>query len=249
MRKIREILANRGVKFIVSIFDDAFSEDIHYSKGMILIFYKYFLEWICEDKRIGLIIKPKRPGIQNKLQEIKSLFNKACYTGRCVVLDDPAGRLPSDAAYSSDIAVGIGISSAVSEVIVAGCKGIYCDLTNYHKHPFYQFGYGRIIFNNIEELIETLKRYAEGDFCTKEIGDFSNWRNLIDPFCDGLSHRRIGGYFHSLLKVLDGGGTREEAIRYSNTLYAERWGNDKIINMNSYSHCRNKSRLKSVMIN
>ena len=52
------------------------------------IYYKFFLNWVVEDKEIGLIIKPKRIKFLQKLKNINSLLNEAVKTGRCYIVDD-----------------------------------------------------------------------------------------------------------------------------------------------------------------
>jgi len=76
-------------------------------------FYREFLKWVIEEKDVGIIIKPKKPKYFKRLIEVKQILAQARETGRCIVLTESLGRLASDAAHPADIAVGIGISSAV----------------------------------------------------------------------------------------------------------------------------------------
>jgi len=235
---LEKTLTDRGVKFIVAIFDNTFFLDVkssfntEYSKNMMFTFYKEFLEWIIGDVEIGLVIKSKKHKVFASLPEIHRMLDKVNKTGRCIKLDDIVGRLPSDAAYIADISVGIGISSALTEaVIVSGGKGIHCDLTRLRSHPYYEWGYGKVIFDDINKMMVSLKRYKENPANEPELGDWSLHFDELDPFCDGRGGERIGTYIYWLLESFDNGKNRDEAMQYANKLYAEKWGSDKIIPM------------------
>ena len=152
-------------------------------------------------------------------------------TGRCLVLAESLGRLASDAAHPADIAVGIGISSAVIEAVIAGCKGIHYDVSGLQSHTFYKWGYKKVIFDDIDKMMVSLKRYKENPNNEPELGDWSLHLDELDPFRDGRGGERIGTYIHWLLEVFNKGGSRDEAIQYANKLYSEQWGGDKIISM------------------
>lgn len=228
---MRKDFAQKGVKFIIALYDNSFSENIHYSKKMMLSFYRKFLEWVIDDRTIGLIIKSKKPIVLNSLPEIKDLLKQALDSGRCVRMHNEIGRLPSDAAHVADIAVGIGISSAVVESVITGCKGVHCDFTGLRTHIFYTWGYQKIIFDDIDMLAMALKRYKEDPEDEPYLGDWSPYIDKLDPFRDGRGGERMGTYMRWLLESFDRGDKRDEAIQYANTLYANQWGEDKVIEM------------------
>lgn len=228
---MRENLLGKGAKFIIALFDNMYSPDLYYSKKMMISFYMSFLEWVINDNETGLIIKSKKPSILKNLTEIHELLKKAKITGRCLQMEDVYGRLPSDASHGADIAVGIGISSALTESVITGCKGVHCDLTRLYSHIFYKIGYEKVVFDDIDKMMVSLKRYKENPNNEPELGDWSLHLDELDPFRDGRGGERIGTYIRCLLEVFGKGGNRDEAIRNANKLYSERWGSDKVITL------------------
>ncbi len=227
----KELLNKKGTRFIIALYDNGFSDEALFSKKMMLSFYEEFLKWMLDDADVGLIIKSKKPGVIERLPEIHSLLSRAKSTERCILMDDTFGRLPSDAAHAAEIAVGIGISSSVTEAVITGCRGIHCDLTRQYGHPFYKWGYEKVIFDDIDKLLEALKRYKNNPDNNTELGCWSSYIDDLDPFHDGRGGERIGVYIRWLIECFDKGKNRDEAMDYANKLYADMWGRDKVIDM------------------
>ena len=112
-----------------------------------------------------------------------------------------------------------------------GYGGVDCDLTSLRSHPFYQWGYEKVVFDDIDKMMVSLKRYKENPNNEPELGDWSLHLDELDPFRDGRGGERIGTYIRCLLEVFKKGGNRDEAIRNANKLYSERWGSDKVITL------------------
>ena len=151
--KTRESLLANGVKLVVAIFDNSFWWGGIFSRDMMLKFYNAFLVWVLEDPDIAIITKSKKPTILYDLPELASLMEQAISKGRWVNIPDVVGRVPSDASCSADISVGIGISSAVTEAVAAGCRGVHCDLKGIYDHPFYEWGYEKVIFDDLDKML------------------------------------------------------------------------------------------------
>jgi len=230
-RQIRKSLRDKGVKFAIALYDNMYGDDFHFSRNMMASFYAKFLEWLIEDSEIGLIIKSKKPQILPGMAEISGLLNAAKSTGRCIVMGDVYGRLPSEAAFAADMAVGIGISSALSEAVISGCRGVYCDLTKSYSHPYYEHGYKKIVFDDINELMEIMRRFKQDPESEPHFGDFSGMLNQLDPFRDGQAGKRAGAYMRWFLEAVDSGRRREDALQSANERYSAAWGADKVINM------------------
>ena len=132
--------------------------------------------------------------ILGQLPEIGGLMEKAEMTGRWMNLTNVFGRSPSDASQVADMSVGIGISSAVTEAVAAGGRGIHLDLTRQRSFPFYQWGYEKVVFDDVESMMAALRRYKADPNREPELGDFSQRMDQIDPFCDGRAGERVGTY-------------------------------------------------------
>ncbi|MBD3426549.1 MAG: hypothetical protein GF409_04905 [Candidatus Omnitrophica bacterium] len=218
-------------KFIIALFDSSFAEDSYVSKRMVERFYQGFLSWLLEDEGIAIITKEKKKVFFDQLTGINELVERAERTDRFVRLKDTLGRLPIDASACADMAIGLAVSSAVVETVLTGRRGVHCDLSGHVNHHFYDWGKGRIIFDNLEMLIEEIRAYRTDISKNKELGDWSPYYKELDPFRDAGTGSRVGSYLKHLLEALDKGRTREEAGEQADKLYRQRWGNDKIVSM------------------
>ena len=197
-------------------------------------FYRVFMEWVIEDRSIGLILKPKKPKFFNALfPEIHELYEKARRTGRCVKVEDSWGRFPAEATAGADMAVGIGgISTAAIETVIAGCRGVLYDATNIKYHEFYKVGYGRLIFDDLGMMVNALKHFAKDPQRGPLIGDWTGYIKELCPFLDGKGGERMGLYMKWVLDSLEGGSSRSEAVTEANRRYKDSWGGDKVVDMN-----------------
>jgi len=151
--------------------------------------------------------------------------------GRCIMVSDYSWFLCTHAANAADFCVGIGIASAVSEAVIAGCRGVHCDLAKQNLHTYYEWGYGKLVFDDIDRLISDMRKYKENPSTMHDLGNWSEHINELDPFRDGRSGARIGAYTRWLLESFDNGKSRDEAIEYANRLYGQSWGEDKVVVM------------------
>lgn len=230
-----EGLRANGVRVVITLFDNVHGSRTNpITTSMMEEFYEVFLNWLIFEKRIAIIIKSKKKAVLDGLPFIRNLIKRAENTGRCLIFKQAA--FPSLASRYSDFAVGIGISTAVTEAVLSGCRGIHCDLTKQYSHRFYQWGKDRIIFDDTHKLIDSLKRYIEDHKKESLLGDWSPYLDKLDPFRDGRSGERIGKYINWSLKGFDEGRSYEETLRYANDLYRDIWGRDKIIEMESGCH-------------
>ena len=221
-------LRDAGARFVITLFDNVFSKDIHFSRAEMVEFYKAFLELVSEEREIGLIIKPKKPKNIERLSLLEPMIGKAVATGRCVLIRDGLGMLPATASMGSDLAVGIGISSAVVESVMSGCRGVHYDIVGFRKHEFYKWGYERIIFDDLSILLARLKQYVKDPSSIPGFGDWSRYMDKLDAFKDCGGGSRMGQYMQHLLDAFDRCDSRASAIEYANDKYAELWGKDKV---------------------
>jgi len=219
----RKRLSESGARFIISFFDQNVVHDRPmWNKGVIDI-YTALLGLVLENGNVGLIIKPKKVPPERKLPQLQGLLEKAGSTNRCLVLSPES--FPSEAAQASDIAIGLGISSTPAiEAALAGKPAITYDIENSWEHPFYKDGNNRIIFCDLNRIIEILKESIAEGAVDHGIGDYSFILSRIDSFRDGMASKRIGSCIRSLLEGFDNGLNREEAIRDAISKYRSAWG-------------------------
>lgn len=231
--ELRRNMEDNGAKFVIAFFDNAFWWGGGFSRTILRSFYTAFLRWVIEDPTLGVITKSKKPVVLEDLPELEELMGQAVSTGRWINLTDVFGRLPSDASRAADISVGIGISSAVTEAVAAGGRGVHCDLRTMRSHPFYQWGYEKVVFDDLDRMMDAFKCYKADPAAIVGFGDFSNHMDQIDPFADGRSGERAGTYLRWLLEAFDQGKDQENALRHANQQFTTAWGDDKVMTTNS----------------
>lgn len=229
--EIRSKLRLSGVSYSVALFDNVCGSIYSISSKLLEKFYLQFLNWILEDPTFGIVIKSKKEHILEELPEVLPVLEKAKATGRCICLGDVNGRLPVDASLATDMAIGIGISTAVIESAIAGCRGIHCDLSCLNSHEFYKWGNEKIIFNDLDKMVNKLKQFKEDKNSCSDLGDWSPFYDKLDPFRDGRAGERMGQYIKWLLDSFDKNGKSEDAIKYATECYRKEWGEDKVMDM------------------
>ena len=195
---------------------------------MISEFYSTFLSWVTEDPDVAVITKSKKLTILELLPRLKPLMAHAERTGRWINFPDPDTRLPSDASKLADISIGIGISSAISEAVAQGYRGVHVDLNKLYSHPLYKWGYCHVIFDDLTHLVDKLKVFKLEKELDDTLGKFDKHIETIDSFHDGKGGNRISEYLEWLWESLKQGQTNSVAITNANNLYSKKWGANKI---------------------
>lgn len=239
---LRNVLKKNGTQFIISYFDENSSDDRFsvISNSTSAKIYKTFLEWVISDKTLGLICSPKKPSnLISRLPEIKELLENAKTTGRCIFMD---GRYrtncyPVTPAQASDLAVTLLIGGTVGlESFLAGVRTVYLDLEGLYSYPEYQVGKDKIVFDNLNTLIESVKKFRLDSAKYDEYGNIKLIENIQDKdlFHDGKSAARLGEYVLWMLNKIESCSEKEEVIAYANRNYSRRWGSDKIVQCSAW---------------
>ena len=226
--RLRRDLQAAGAHTIICFFDTSFSKTGHTSRQDVEDVYQALLTEVIESPQLGLILKPKNLRDETALvtPELQSLLNKALATDRCVMLEQKIWPpiSPCEAALASDLAVGYPINSAVIEAVLAGVPGVHIDLTRLHSHWFYDVGYERLVFDDLDRAMDAIRRWGRNPADEPGLGDHSAVINCIDPFRDGKAAQRIGQYMAWLLEGFDQGLHRDDVVRRASRLYAEKYG-------------------------
>lgn len=223
----RQQLFQNGCNYVICLFDTSFNEEAYFTPKMMEEFYETILNWILNDPELGLLIKPKSPDNLERIPEIMSLVEKVVGKGQCMLLNSKISSF--EAALSSDITVGSGINSAVLEAAVAGIPGVHFDLAAMERHPLYNAGFGRFVFNDADLLFEKLQAHRKDPDGMFWFGNHGSYLDLIDPFQDGRAAERMGTYIRWLLKKLEEGADSRQALAAANSRYTEVVGADYIV--------------------
>jgi len=196
--------------------------------------YESVLEYTVNHSDVGLIIKPKKENDDLRLKtadETKDFVDVLIKQDRIKFLS--SGKYPVEAGLASNIVIGmIPDSTAALEGALAGVPTVIYDCTNSgESHPLYIAGHNKIIFNNMDQLLNMINSDKENPG-TGSISGFADWSPIlmdIDPFRDGKANIRIGFYIKTLVCKLDDGLTKDDVIKTANETYANEFGRDKVI--------------------
>ena len=227
--ELRGKVANNGAEYVVAFFDNMHSPELHFSTKSMCALYEALLNKVLDDVSFGLLIKSKKPLVLDTLPSVQPLLEAAIKTGRCIKLDNEFGRIPSDASQGADIAIGVGISSAVVEAVLAGCRGLHYDMTKLRDHEFYEWGNDRLIFDDLNCMMQALDNAKEKKTGFLDLGVWDEYLDELDPFRDGCAAERIGAYLKWCLDGFEKGLGRLDAMERANKRYADIWGADKVV--------------------
>ncbi|MBM3949731.1 MAG: hypothetical protein FJ312_10955 [SAR202 cluster bacterium] len=231
---VRRQLQTAGARKIVCFFDNKFHRFFHTSRFDVVVLYQKLLEQVINTAEMGLILKPKAALARTVLQssEVQPLLERALATGRCLLLarqkDGDPIIYPCQAALAADLALGYAVNSAVVEAVLAGVPGVHIDLTREPGHPFYEHGYGKIVFDDLELAMAALRKWLTREGNPEGLGDHSPVLDLIDPFRDGRAAHRVGDYMTWLMEGFDSGLSRDEVVRSATRRYADVYGAEHV---------------------
>ncbi|MBN3040095.1 MAG: hypothetical protein JW867_03130, partial [Candidatus Omnitrophica bacterium] len=227
---LRNQLAGKGVRFVINLMTENI---VGIRRSGMLQFCRALFDFILKNKDTGLIIKPKMRLTKNILdnsRETGQLSRELQQEGRLIFLD--SSKYPVEAAKSSDLSIGVFADSTASlECVLAGIPTVIyeCCFGEHMDHPYYREYRNKIIFYDINELLKTITAYKQNK---QSCSGFADWSSIIkerDSFCDGLANIRIGGYIKGLLNQFDSGLLKDNAIEKTNSLYADKFGQDKVV--------------------
>ena len=216
---------DKGAETVLVLFD---------SSATVTNFYRFFLQWVLDDSRVGILIKPKKSDLSMKYSELDDLFSSASATGRMHILEESIW--PGNAAKIGDFCVGIGTISAVAVSALAGARTIYLDYAKLDHNPVTKpystlasLGPNRCVFYDHETLQSSVLQYLDDPLSNPYLGDATPVLDQFDPFRDGKARQRIGEYIECYLNSIDKGKSRDHAIKCAAINYAEKWGEDKVV--------------------
>lgn len=224
----RTKLLNQGAEFIICIFDQNNPEDRPLWNREVEKFYRRLFELLLEDSTLGFILKPKKVSPKVKLPGLAGLIDKAEATKRCLILQ--GDRFPNEASQASDLTIGVAVSSTPTvESALAGVRCITFDLEKNREHPFYNGGYRKIVFDDLDDMCRAIAQFRRDPKSLPGFGDYSFVLPEIDPFRDRKASKRIGQYMFQVITSLNEGKGKEEAIKFANAFYRAQYGRDKIV--------------------
>ena len=223
---LKQNLIDNGVKYTICLLDNVYSRFYDTSKKEISLFYNTFLDLLFNDPSIGIIIKSKKSMVIDNLPEISKKVKDAEEKGRCIRIKNEWGRFPLEGALASNLSIGVSISSAIIEIASMGLPAVMYDMSRFYTHEFYLKGRNKIIFDDLEVLVEKIKKSKNN--INSSLGRWKDLNYELDPFNDGKSNYRIEEYINNCLDGFDLGLNANDVIARANKEYSQNWGSQNI---------------------
>ena len=236
--KIKKFFSNNKKKFIVLLLDSYHSENKNnYRQSMLTDslynFYNTLFDTLSKIDDIGIIIKNKRLRNLKSLKDMHAKVLDFQRKGVCYVVKDPFQRMPSLYASITNFVVAAypGYPSPLMECVLNKKKGVLYDLVNLKsvEKEWYKWGENKVIFKDIDEMLKKIIELKKNKLNSKYFGDWSDQKDLLDPYQDNLGSERIGKYLNCLLEGFNKKLSNSEAVLAANNKFSGNWGKDKII--------------------
>lgn len=228
---LRKRLTDNGAEFVLCYFDENSSDS---RTSMIpnkrsAYIYKTLLNKVISDKTLGLICSPKRVDtLLKRMPELNGLMETAKETGRCIFMEGKyiTNHYPSASAQASDIVICLLLGGTVGlESYLCGKKTIFLDLESLYSFPEYVNGKNKVVFDNLDTLIDTIDKYRNNPEKYSDIGESKLVMDIRerDPYRDKMAINRIAHYLNRLITQYKAGKNRNEAISYANEQFLNKW--------------------------
>lgn len=228
---LRERLRAAGAERVIALFDENSADDPrwHLGHGRHQDNYRFLLEKVLSEPKLGLIIKPKVPkSLRRRLGPLAPLLERAEKSGRCHVFGEgslQSSHPPAAAALAADLAVHGHLTAGTAglEAALAGVPTVFYDGDYFPGSPLNRLGPG-CVFRDWNEL---WARASEHWSRPGGVPGFADWSALLpelDPFRDGRAAERTGAYLAWLREGLAAGLGRERALSDAAERYAKAWG-------------------------
>jgi len=222
---IKRILRNNGCEHIIAYLDENSSKDTLIKDGDTQKSYEFILNKVLNDKRLGLVLKPKFiKTLKKRLGNVYDLITKAQKINRCFIFD--SSYPPSAAALVSDITIHSDLCAGTAgiEAALTGTPTLLLDIYEF-KSPLHELG-DKVVFQDIKSLWSAAEECLK--FKKSGIGDWTSHIDKIDPFRDGLAINRMSDYLKWLMEGFKANLPRETILADAAERYCKIWGEDKV---------------------
>ena len=134
------------------------------------------------------------------------------------------------AALSSDLVIHSHLSAgtAAIECALEGIPTILIDREKILNSKLRELPKDSIFFDNWDDAINAMNNYFF-NLQSYEIGNWSNYLEMFDPFMDNNGSMRIREYIFDILMLLKKGYNKEDIFEVTLDNYSKKWGKDKVI--------------------
>ena len=200
-------------KFILSFQDNTIAGDLPYSENMMLSIIDMLIDILHTNSKVVLLMKPKKKSQFEYIVSKREILGKLISNGRVYVFfGENSGRkyVPAIIGMSSDLVIGLGISTAASECCFAGAVTFHADFTRFTNNDFANTWLNKIVFREVKELKYGITKQINGRGIS--VNQCKKMHNELDPFQDGQAYKRTGSILKQMQCEFDFGLSRLQVI-------------------------------------
>ena len=246
IQSIKKKLQKNGVDSVILLLDTSADDrnNNHYFDQLfpykeLESFYTLFFKWVLQNKKIGLIIKPKKDIFKyfKRSNSNKNLLNKVINSNRCHFVEDPFQKIPSHYTKISDFVVSLSadsLPSALLDCITNGknIRAVFFDHTGLETQEpdLFPWGLNNVVFKELNSMMTSLENFIHKPEKNNKFGIWpEKYISELDPFRDGNSGNRLAKYIECLLKGFDNGLNKKKAISFANENFSQKWGSNNLV--------------------
>ena len=204
---------NFADKFVISLHDNIYANDISYSIDMLISIYNMLIDILKNYDNVVLLLKPKRRHYFDNILIKLPTLQEYILSNRVEVFCGETARtkaVPAEIGMASDLVVGLGISTTSAECCFAGTVSFHADLTGYVNNNFSNNTLGKVVFRDVADLELAIENQILGKGITIE--ECRELHKCLDPYQDGKAYLRVGGVLKQLQQNFELGMGRKKAI-------------------------------------
>lgn len=192
-----------GNRPVIAFYDNDFNDDLPYTEEVLLQFWE-MIEAVLRRRKEALGILKLKVGSQwyeHAFKRVGARFarvrERCLETGRLYFIDPslPSGQRISlaDVIALSTLNITLGVCTPSTLALLHGKAGIYYDTTGNEGHPFARLYKGKLVFDRIPPLLETVDRVLdEGYQLFREVAP--DLMEQFDRFRDGRGLERFASF-------------------------------------------------------
>jgi hypothetical protein len=204
---------NFADKFVISLHDNIYANDISYSIDMLISIYNMLIDILKNYDNVVLLLKPKRRHYFDNILIKLPTLQEYILSNRVEVFCGETARtkaVPAEIGMASDLVVGLGISTTSAECCFAGTVSFHADLTGYVNNNFSNNTLGKVVFRDVADLELAIENQILGKGITIE--ECRELHKCLDPYQDGKAYLRVGSVLKQLQQNFELGMGRKKAI-------------------------------------
>jgi hypothetical protein len=189
--------------FVISFHDNIVANDSYYSLNMIVAIHLMLIRLLEKYEFLRIILKPKRQHVFNaSLRQTPELSKYIKNRKITIHLGDSESEKvpPAEVCLISDLAIGLGISTAAAECCFSGTVSFHADFTKFVNNKFADLCEGKFLYRSVVSLEKAVDNQIKGLGYTSR--ECKKYHEFLDPFQDGMTYKRTGSIIKKIHEEL-----------------------------------------------